>query len=105
MADLSPIPLGGLDAVGGRSPKPTDSQVNHSESDDEWNDEAGVEEGENHGGSLETQLLTVRKVLRDYSFKEEEEEEEKAKKEESDSIYSQGSELTSTSPDINPLSR
>lgn len=104
MADINPIPLGGLDAVGGHSPKPIDSQVNHSESDDERNDEAGVEEGENQGGSLETQLLTVRRVLKDHSFKEEEEE-EKAKKEESDSVYSQSSELTSTSPDINPLSR
>lgn len=48
MADLNPIPARGLEAFGGNSPKMTDGQVNNSESDDEKNDEAGVE-GENQG--------------------------------------------------------
>lgn len=103
MADFNPIPVRGLDTAGGNSPKPTDGQVNHSESDDERNDGAGVEEGENKGGRLEAELFIDRRMLRDYSFKEKEEE-EKAKKEESDSFYSQDSELTSASSDINALS-
>lgn len=103
MADFNPIPVRGLDTASGNSPKPTDGQVNHGESDDERNDEAGVEEGENKGGRLEAELFIDRRMLRDYSFKEKEEE-EKAKKEESDSFYSQDSELTSASSDINALS-
>lgn len=104
MADLNPIPVRGLEAFSGNSPKLTGGQVNNSESDDEKNDEAGAEEGEKQGGRLETELLTERKVLRDYSFKEEEKE-EKAKKEESDSIYSHDSELTSSSSVIKTLPR
>ena len=102
MADLNPISVRSLEAFGGKSPKLTDGQVNYSESDDEKNDEAGVEEGENHGGRLKTKLLTGRKLLKDYSFKKEEKE-KKAKKEESDSIYSHDSELTSSSSVINTL--
>lgn len=103
MADLNPIPVRSLEVIGGNSPKLNDGQVNDSESDDEKNDEAGVG-GENQAGRLETELLTERRVLREYSFKEEEKE-EKAKKEESDSIYSHVSELTSSSSFINTLPR
>lgn len=61
MADLNPIPVRGLEAFGGNSPKLIDGQVNYSESDDEKNDEAGAEDGENQRGRLETELLTERK--------------------------------------------
>lgn len=103
MADLDPITVRGLESLGRNSPKLTGGQVNNSESDDEKNDEAGVD-GENQAGKLVTELLTERRVLRDYSLKEEEKE-EKAKKEESDSIYSHDSELTSSSSIINTLPR
>lgn len=103
MADLNPIIVRGLESLGRNSPKLTGGQVNNSECDDEKNDEAGVD-SENQAGKLEAELLTKRRVLRDYSFKEEEKEEE-AKKEESDSIYSHDSELTSSSSIINTLPR
>lgn len=103
MADLNPIPVRGLEVIGGNSPKPNDCQVNNNESDDENNDEAGVE-GENQAGRLETELLIERRVLKEYSFKEEEKE-EKAKKEEIDTIYSHVSELTSSSSFINTFPR
>lgn len=58
MADLNSIPGKGLNAFGGNSPKPTNGQANDSESDDEINDEARVEEGDNQGGRLESESLT-----------------------------------------------